>query len=43
MLKNVLNFELSSGGLSDAGAVGGVEAEFIDTVELAADGTGDAR
>ena len=43
MLRKVLNFELSSAGLSEAGAVGGVEFEFKDTVELAADGTGDAR
>ena len=43
MLRKVRNFELSSVGLSDAGTVGGVEAKFMDTVELAAEGTGDAR
>lgn len=43
MLRKVRNFELSSAGLSEAGAVGGVEAEVIDTVELAVDGTGDVR
>ena len=43
MLKNVLSFELSSAGLSDTGAVAGAEAEFMDTVELAVEGTGDAR
>ncbi len=43
MLRNVRSFEPSSAGLSEAGAVGGVEVEFKDTVELAAEGTGDAR
>lgn len=43
MLRRVLNRELSSPGLSDAGAVGGVEVEFMDKVELAIDGAGDAR
>jgi hypothetical protein len=43
MLRKVRSFELSSVGLSDAGTVGGVEAKFMDTVELAAEGTGDAR
>jgi hypothetical protein len=43
MLRKVRNFELSSGGFSDAATVGGVEAESIDNVELAVDGTGDAR
>jgi hypothetical protein len=43
MLKKVFSLELSSAGLSDAGAVGGVEVEFMDKVELAVEGTGDAR
>jgi hypothetical protein len=43
MLRKVRNFELSSASLSDAGPVGGLEAEFMDIVELAVEGTGDAR
>jgi hypothetical protein len=43
MLRKVFSLELSSTGLSDAGAVGGVETEFIETVELAAEGAGETR
>ena len=43
MLSKVRSFEPSSAGFSEAGAVGGVEVEFKDTVELAAEGTGDTR
>lgn len=43
MLRNIRSFEPSSAGLSEAGVVGGVDAEFRDTVELAVEGTGDAR
>lgn len=43
MLKKVLSLELSSAGLSEIGAVGGAEVESMDRIELAVDGTGDAR
>lgn len=43
MLTKVRNLELSSAGLSETEAVGGVEVECIDAVELAIEGTGDAR
>jgi hypothetical protein len=43
MLRSVRSLELSSTAFSDEAAVGGVEAEFMDAVELATEGAGEAR